>query len=95
MKKSTKSDMSEEAKTEAMHEYMYEKLIDSREKEDEKKTDISMKKKQESPKNQQPVKFKKLDCNRSGAPNWSRQHECPAMRKKCTKCEKIAYFAKC
>ena len=22
-----------------------------------------------------PAEFKKLDCNRCGAPNWSRQHE--------------------
>ena len=36
-----------------------------------------------------------MDCNRCGAPNWSRQHECPARGKKCTKCEKIGHYAKC
>ena len=36
-----------------------------------------------------------MDCNRCGAPNWSRQHECPARGKKCAKCEKISHYAKC
>ena len=36
-----------------------------------------------------------MDCNRCGAPNWSRQHECPARGKKCAKCEKIGHYAKC
>ena len=35
-----------------------------------------------------------MDCNRCGAPNWSRQHECPARGKKCTKCDKIGHYAK-
>ena len=41
------------------------------------------------------TKFKKTDCNRCGAPNWSRQHECPARGKKCAKCEKFGHYAKC
>ena len=43
---------------------------------------------------EKPTKFKKVDCNRCGAPNWSRQHECPAKGKKCMKCEKIGHYAK-
>ena len=42
-----------------------------------------------------PTKFKKMDCNKCGAPNWSRQHECPARGKKCAKSEKIGHNAKC
>ena len=42
-----------------------------------------------------PTKFKKMGCNKCGAPNWSRQHECPARGKKCAKCEKIGHYAKC
>ena len=41
------------------------------------------------------AKFKKLDCNRCGAPNWSRLHECPARGKKCAKCGKLGHYAKC
>ena len=41
------------------------------------------------------TKFEKLDCYRCGAPNWSRQHECPARGKKCAKCEKIGHYASC
>ena len=41
-----------------------------------------------------PTKFKKLDFNRCGAPNWTRQHKCPAKEKKRAKCEKIGHYAK-
>ena len=43
---------------------------------------------------EKPTKLKKVDCNCCGAPNWSRQHECPARGKKCAKCGKIGHFAK-
>ena len=36
-----------------------------------------------------------LDCNRCAARNWSKQHECPAIGKKCAKCGKPGYYAKC
>ena len=42
-----------------------------------------------------PAEFTKLDCNRCGAPYWSRQHECPATGKKCAICEKVSSYAKC
>ena len=72
--------MSVEAITKALHEYMYEKLNDSPETEDEKKNRYLSKRKTKSTKKptDKPTKFKKLDCNRCGAPNWSKQRECPA-----------------
>ena len=36
-----------------------------------------------------------MDCNRCGAPNWSKQHECPARGKKCSNCGKPGHNAKC
>ena len=71
--------MSIEAIIEALHEYMYEKLNDSPETEEEKKIRYLNKRKTNSTKelSEKPTKFKKVDCNRCGAPNWSRQHECP------------------
>ena len=96
-KKIRKSDMSVEAITDALHEHMYEKLNDSPETEEEKKIRYLNKRKAKSFKEQtdKPIKFKKMDCNKCGAPNWSRQHECPARGKKCAKCEKIGHYAKC
>ena len=96
-KKIRKSDMSVEAITNAIHEYMFEKLNDSPEKEEEKKIRYVNKRKTKITKEQpeKPAKFKKIDCNRCGAPNLSRQYECPARGKKCAKCGKIGHFAKC
>ena len=95
-KKIRKSDMSIEAMTEAIHEYMYEKLNDSPETEEEKKIRYLNNRKRKNTKDlsEKPTKFKKVDCNRCGAPNWSRQHECPAKGKKCAKYEKIGHNAK-
>ena len=72
--------MSIEAKTEALHEYMYEKLNDLPETEEEKKIRHLNKRKTKGTEelSEKLTKFKKLDCNRCGAPNWTRQHECPA-----------------
>ena len=38
------------------------------------------------------IKSRTVNCNRCRAPNWSKQYECPARRKKCVK---IGYYAKC
>ena len=75
---------------------MYEKLNDSPETDEEKQIRYLNKRKTRINKetSDKPVKFKKIDCNRCGAPNWSRQHECPARGKKCAKCGKIGHFAK-
>ena len=96
-KKIRKSDMSVEPITEALHEYMYEKLNDSPETEVEKKIRCFNKRKTRSTKEplDKPGKFQKLDCNKCGATNWSNQHECPARGKKCAKCKKIGLYAKC
>ena len=96
-KKIRKRDMSVEAIADAIHEYMYEKLNDSPETEEEKKIRYVNKRKTKITKEQpeKPAKLKKVDCNRCGAPNWSRQHECPAREKKCAKCGKNGHFAKC
>ena len=76
-----------------IHEYMYEKLNDSPETEEEKKIRYLTKRKTRTNKetDDKPAKFKKIDCNRSGAPNWSR-HECSARGKKCAKCGKIGHI---
>ena len=96
-KKIRKSDMSVEAITKALHEHIYEKLNDSPETEEEKKIRYVNKRKAKSHKEQmdKPTKFKKMDCNRCGAPNWSKQHECPARGKNCAKCENFGHYAKC
>ena len=82
--------------TETLHEYMYEKLNESPETEEEKKIRYLKKRKTKNIKDlsEKPTKFRKVDCNRCGAPNWFRQHECPAKVKKCAKCEKIGHYAK-
>ena len=96
-KKIRKNDMSVEAITDAILEYTYDKLNDSPETEEEKKIRYLSKRKIKTTKEQseKPTKFKKVDCNRCGAPNWSRQHECPARGKKCAKGGKTGHFAKC
>ena len=35
-----------------------------------------------------------MDCNKCGAPNWSKHYECPARGKKCTNGE-MRHYAKC
>ena len=65
--------MSVEAITDILHEYMYEKLNDSPETEEEKKIRYENKRKthQNKETGDKPAKFKKAECNRCGAPNWS------------------------
>ena len=38
-----------------------------------------------------PNKFRKVDCIRCGAPNWSKLHDCPAKAKNCLNCGKIGH----
>ena len=94
-KKIRKSDMSVGAFTEALHEYMNEKLNDSPETEDEKKIRYLNKRKTKTREPMdKPAELNKLDCNRCGAHNWPRQHECPARGNICAECEKIGHYAK-
>ena len=80
--------MSMEAITDAIHEYRYKKLNESTETEEEKKTRRVDKRK--LMKNEEQTewypKARRVDSNKCGAPNWSKQHECPARGKKCIKC---------
>ena len=36
-----------------------------------------------------------MDCNRCGAPEGSKQHECPARGMKCVKGGQIGHYAEC
>ena len=96
-KKIRKSNMSIEAITDAIHEYMYEKLNKSPETEEEKKIRHVDKKKLTRNKEQTEryPKTRRLDSNKCGAPNWSKQPECAARGKKCAKCGKLGHYAKC
>ena len=87
--------MSVEAITDAILEYTYDKLNDSPETEEKKIRFLNKRKIKPTKEPEKPTKFEKVDCNRCEAPNWSRQHECPARGKKCAKCGKIGHFAKC
>ena len=90
-----KSDISVKAITEAIHEYMYEKLSESPETGEEKNSACGEKKiniiknKPNETQNQRP------DCSKRAAPDWAKQHECPARGKKCVKCRKLRHYAKC
>ena len=88
--------MSVETIPDILQEYMHEKLNDSPETEEEKKNRYLNKKKTQANKEtgEKPAKCKKVDCNRCGAPNWSKQHEGPARGMKFAKCGKIGHFAK-
>ena len=44
---------------------------------------------------EQYSKTRRLVCNKCGARNWPKQHECPAKGKKCIKCGKLGHYAKC
>ena len=88
--------MSIEAVTDAIHEDMYKKLNESPETEEEKKSDMwkknVIKNKEQT---ERYPKTRQLDCNKYGAPNWFKQHECPARGKKCSKCGKLGHYAIC
>ena len=66
-----KNDISVEAITDAIHEYMYEKRNDSPETEEEKEIRYVNKRNTKFTKEhpEKPAKFKKIDCNPCGAPN--------------------------
>ena len=76
--------MSVEAISEAIHEHMYEKINDSPETKEEKKTRHVEKRQLKLIREQtdRNIKPREVDCNRCGAPNWSKQHECPGRIKK-------------
>ena len=88
--------MSVEAITEAVHEYMYETLNESPETEEENKIRYVARRKLKNiqePTERHP-KTRRLDCNKCGAPNWFKQHECRARGKKCIKFGNLEHYAK-
>ena len=73
--------MSVEAITDAIHEYMYEKVNETSETDRRvKESPIRGQNKIKNSKQQTEryPKTRRLDCNKCRAPNWSKQHECPA-----------------
>ena len=91
-KKIKKEDMSVEALTDTIHEYMYEKMNEYGRR--NKNKTRGQKKKLPKPERNKPNKLRKVDCIRCGAPNWNKQHDCPAKTKKCLNCGKTGHYAK-
>ena len=106
-KKIRKSDMTIETITALIHEHMYDRLNDSNNSNDGRerkhvqerpykrkwteKTDAhKLKKRQEY----QKQKAKDNRCGQCGAPNWSRQHICPATSAECRKCKRRGHYEK-
>ena len=106
-KKIRKSGMTIETKTALIHEHMYDRLNDSNNSNDGKeikhvqerpykrkwteKTDADkMKKRPEY----QKQKSKDNRCGQCGAPNWSRQHICPAKSAESRKCVRRGHYEK-
>ena len=76
--------MSVEAITDTIHEYMYEKMNESKDSEEETKIKhVDRKRTYQRPEKERQNKFRKVDCIRCGAPKWNKSHDCPAKTKKC------------
>ena len=74
---------------------MYEKMNESRDTEEETKIKhVDRKRSYQKPERNKPNKLRKVDCIRCGAPNWNKQHDCPAKTKKCLNCGKTGHYAK-
>ena len=84
-----------EAITDTIHEYMYEKMNESKDSEEETKIKhVDSKRTYQKPEKERRNKFRKVDCIRCGAPNWNKSHDCPAKTKKCLNCGKIGHYAR-
>ena len=81
-----------EAITDTIHEHKYQNMNESRDSEEETKMKHVDRKRNYQ--KEKPNKFKKVDCIRCGAPNWSKQHDCPVKTKKCLNCGKFGHYAK-
>ena len=87
--------MSVEANTGTIHEYMYEKMNESKDSEEETKIKhVDRKRTYQKPEREKQNKFRKVDCIKCGAPNWNKSHDCPAKTKKCLICGKIGHYAR-
>ena len=92
-KKIRKSNMTIETITDLIHEYMYDRLNDSNNSNDgrnvkheqerpqkRKWSETSSYERNKKRPEYQKQKYKDNRCGQCGAPNWSRQHLCPAKR---------------
>ena len=71
--------MSVEAITDTIHEYMFEKMNESRDsKEETKIKHVDRKRNYQKAEKEKSNKFRRVDRVRCGAPTWSTQHDCPA-----------------
>ena len=87
--------MSVEAITDTIHEYMYEKMNESRDSEEETKIKhVDRKRTYQKPEKERQNEFRKVDCIRCGAPNWNKSPDSPAKTKKCLNCGKIGHYAR-
>ena len=81
-KKIKKGDMPVEAITDTIHEYMYEKMNESKDSEEETKIKhVDRKRTHQKSEREKQNKFRKIGCNKCGAPNWNKSHDCPAKTK--------------
>ena len=98
-RKIKKSNMSIDAITEAIHEYVYEKLNESTDSEEGREIKhIKEKKRYKRPEEQKQSTNKRkrgVNCNKCGSYNWTPTHipDCPAKNKKCNNCKKVGHFA--
>ena len=99
--------MTIETITDLIHEYMYDRLNDSNNSNDGRnvkhvqerpqKRKWSEKSSYERNKRRpeyQKQKYKDNRCGQCGAPNWSRQHVCPARTVECRNCKKKGHYEK-
>ena len=87
--------MSVEAITDTIHEYMYEKMNESKDSEEGTKIKhVDRKRTYQRPQKGGQNKFRKVDCIRCIAPNGNKSHDCPAKTKKCLSCGKIGHYAR-
>ena len=106
-KKIRKSSMTIETTTDLIHEYMDDRLNDSNNsnngrnlkhvQEKHQKRKWSEKSSYERNKKRpeyQKQKYKDNRCGQCGAPNWSRQHICPARTVECRNCETKGHYEK-
>ena len=106
-KKIRKSNMKIETKTALIHNYMYDRLNDTNNSNDGRETkhvqerpykrkwtdksDADRTKKRPEYQKQKP---KGIRCGQCEAPNWLRQHICPAKTAECRKCKRKVHYDK-
>ena len=82
--------MSVAAITDTIHEYMYEKMNESKDSAEETKMKhVERKWTYRKPEREKQINFRKVDCIRCRAPNRNKSYDCPAMTRKSLNCGKI------